>query len=105
MISFGGNNRRYPARWYPDPNQPERWRYWDGTQWTTYVGLGVDTYDERVGAPGVMPVPPGTPLPVLPPGTVASKSASWMIKAVLVAVLIGFLVIGGVFAVIVSKIK
>ena len=23
-----------PAGWYPDPQQPERQRWWDGTEWT-----------------------------------------------------------------------
>lgn len=26
-----------PADWYPDPQQPARLRYWDGTQWTGYL--------------------------------------------------------------------
>lgn len=25
-----------PAGWYVDPGQPDRWRYWDGTQWTAH---------------------------------------------------------------------
>jgi uncharacterized protein DUF2510 len=26
------------AGWYPDPQQPSRWRYWDGTAWTDHTG-------------------------------------------------------------------
>ena len=26
-----------PARWYPDPHDPARLRYWDGAQWTGYL--------------------------------------------------------------------
>jgi len=27
-----------PAGWYPDPNDPERSRYWNGGAWTSYTG-------------------------------------------------------------------
>jgi resuscitation-promoting factor RpfB len=32
-----------PQGWYPDPQQPELLRWWDGTQWTnqTQPALGV----------------------------------------------------------------
>lgn len=103
MMSFGGRSgaRKYAARWYQDPNQPERLRYWDGSQWTTFVNVGGTSYDERVGAPGIPPVPPGTPLPVFPPGTVVSKSAPMMIRMILVIVVVGLLAIGGLFLLIV----
>lgn len=26
-----------PAAWYPDPQDAHRWRYWDGTTWTTHT--------------------------------------------------------------------
>lgn len=26
-----------PADWYPDPQQPDRLRYWDGARWTGYL--------------------------------------------------------------------
>lgn len=26
-----------PAAWYPDPDDPNRYRWWDGTEWTDYV--------------------------------------------------------------------
>jgi hypothetical protein len=38
-----------PPQWYPDPNDPSRWRWWDGAQWT-------DQYAPREmsgGAPAV----------------------------------------------------
>lgn len=25
-----------PANWYPDPENPSAWRYWDGSQWTEH---------------------------------------------------------------------
>jgi hypothetical protein len=25
-----------PADWYPDPNDPGQWRYWDGSAWTDH---------------------------------------------------------------------
>jgi Domain of unknown function (DUF4328)/Protein of unknown function (DUF2510) len=27
-----------PAGWYPDPNDPDRSRYWNGSAWTAYTG-------------------------------------------------------------------
>lgn len=42
------------AAWYPDPNDPAQWRYWDGSAWTDHY------------APRVPPPPP----PVTTPSTV-----------------------------------
>jgi uncharacterized protein YbjQ (UPF0145 family) len=28
------------ANWYPDPQNPAQWRYWDGTSWTDHVSGG-----------------------------------------------------------------
>ena len=30
-----------PAGWYPDPTREALWRWWDGAQWTAYVGPAV----------------------------------------------------------------
>ncbi len=30
-----------PAGWYPDPNDTESWRWWDGWAWTTYIEVRV----------------------------------------------------------------
>lgn len=27
-----------PPGWYPDPSDPRRQAYWDGSQWSSYVG-------------------------------------------------------------------
>lgn len=32
-----------PAGWYPDPEQAEQQRYWDGTQWTEHRAPGAGT--------------------------------------------------------------
>lgn len=29
-----------PAAWYPDPDDPSRYRWWDGLDWTDYVSGG-----------------------------------------------------------------
>ena len=28
-----------PANWYPDPSAPDKFRYWDGEQWTGQVSV------------------------------------------------------------------
>jgi len=38
MTESGPSNP--PAQWYPDPGEPTRLRYWDGTAWTDHVTVG-----------------------------------------------------------------
>ena len=38
-------NQLPPPKWYPDPNDPSRWRWWDGGQWT-------DHFAPRAGSGG-----------------------------------------------------
>jgi len=70
-----------PAKWYPDPEHPGQWRYWDGTAWTAYR------------AP--MHVAPA-PVPVDTDGTPA-RSPTWfsrhkVLTTVLVVVLLLFFI-------------
>ncbi len=51
-----------PAGWYPDPNDPELARYWDGEGWTGYTG----PREGRSAPPRIEP-PPGAPATVPPP--------------------------------------
>jgi eukaryotic-like serine/threonine-protein kinase len=44
-----------PAGWYPDPDDPELARYWDGSSWTGFT--------EPRGAPGGTPTLPPGPIP------------------------------------------
>jgi hypothetical protein len=53
-----------PADWYPDPSNPNQWRYWSGTEWTDNV------------APRDIPAEPvvaeSQPVPVIEPASVPS---------------------------------
>lgn len=44
------------AAWYPDPTQPGRLRYWDGTRWTEHIST--DGRTERAAIEGIAPAPP-----------------------------------------------
>lgn len=49
-----------PAGWHPDPHDPQRWRYWDGAEWSAYgsadgLSVGAATGVERA-APSGAPV-------------------------------------------------
>jgi hypothetical protein len=46
---------RPAAGWYPDPDDPELARYWDGSSWTAFTGPR--------GAPGGTPTLPPGPIP------------------------------------------
>jgi hypothetical protein len=52
-----------PAGWYPDPNDPDQARYWDGGGWTGYTGPR-----EGEAAPPRIEPPPGAPVGVQPAG-------------------------------------
>ncbi len=38
--------------WYDDPHDPRQWRYWDGTQWTTYT-VPKSAHQQSSGAPAL----------------------------------------------------
>jgi membrane protease YdiL (CAAX protease family) len=38
LAAAGGAPARPPPGWYPDPVRPSTARWWDGQQWTAYVG-------------------------------------------------------------------
>ena len=66
-----------PAGWYPDPDQPDRMRYWSGAEWTDQVSppelpedpVVPDTPQELVDGPpeGAIPPPPAPVEPEIPP--------------------------------------
>jgi uncharacterized protein len=41
-----------PAGWYPDPTRAALWRWWDGQQWTAYVGPSLPDPDRGWFPPG-----------------------------------------------------
>lgn len=51
-----------PAGWYPDPGDPTRQRYWDGTQWTdsTAPAFGNGTVGAPAWNPATTPLPAAT---------------------------------------------
>jgi hypothetical protein len=69
--------------WYPDPEAPERQRFWDGTKWTearAYPVAGADGAAAPAGA-----APAGAPVP-----DEKRKSNPWIVIA-LIAVLVALL--------------
>ena len=57
------------ANWYPDPQDPGRLRYWDGSEWTAHVtpddkGVGA-TFNDPLGGPAASDWSPR--VPVKPP--------------------------------------
>jgi eukaryotic-like serine/threonine-protein kinase len=52
-----------PAGWYPDPNDPDQARYWDGKGWTDYTG----PREGRAAGPPRIEPPPEAPVTVAPP--------------------------------------
>ncbi len=53
-----------PEGWYPNPENPEQERWWDGSAWTEHVAVGAPL------APGAVPHVPGQQ-PVQPPSPAA----------------------------------
>lgn len=77
-----------PANWYPDPENPAQWRYWDGGAWTDHVqgAASNSTPDAFVagGGSGQVAAAPYTvsqPAAVLtaPPGTGWNTPWIWLI--------------------------
>jgi uncharacterized RDD family membrane protein YckC len=50
-----------PEGWYPNPENPEQQRWWDGSAWTEHVAVGAPL------APGAVPHVPGHAAPAAPP--------------------------------------
>ena len=49
-----------PRGWYPDPSDPDKKIYWDGTAW---AAAPAGSYPDLLAAPPAPPVP--VPVPVL----------------------------------------
>src|SRR5262245_51218260 len=56
-----------PAGWYPDPDDPARARYWDGTAWTAYTGPRDASGQPRTPPPQGTEATPEGPIPTVPP--------------------------------------
>ena len=49
-----------PAKWYPDPERPGQWRYWNGTAWTAHRAPMHATNTPAPGSVGGTPAPSTT---------------------------------------------
>ena len=52
-----------PADWYPDPEDPDQYRYWDGTAWSEHRAPRY-AEDADAGGPGAGGLSAGGPVPV-----------------------------------------
>jgi uncharacterized RDD family membrane protein YckC len=51
-----------PEGWYPNPDNPEQERWWDGQAWTEHVAVGAPLAPGAVPhVPGQQPIPPSSP--------------------------------------------
>lgn len=50
-------NQLPPSQWFADPQDPSRWRWWDGAQWTDhYAAREVNDRPSEAARPGTTPV-------------------------------------------------
>lgn len=87
-----------PAGWYPDPERPERQRYWDGIQWTEHVHG-----EQAAQAPAARAPQPAQPAPAAPAaqGQAAAPRARrrWMVWVPIAAVLVLGVAIAGIWGI------
>lgn len=84
-----------PAGWYPDPQQPDTQRYWDGQRWTEHTApLAPQAPPATQPATvGMYAPPPAAPTKTAAAGTKMTTQKKWLIGGGIAA---GIIVVGSI---------